>query len=148
MTTIYINHPMFDEMLSHSKPPKVPKRLQAIIDKGFCIVDGCIFLKALYDARPGLATCPSDRTGREGYLNGIEVDMFCNRNYYSNALAYSKLIAEKWREDFPERQGTLAIYIYPTEDCGYHVTLCSLRNDEPQWLEVSDNNFHFIAITV
>ena len=79
MTTIYINHPMFDEMLSHSKPPKVPKRLQAIIDKGFCIVDGCIFLKALYDARPGLATCTSDRTGREGYLNGIEVDKWWAR---------------------------------------------------------------------
>ena len=48
MTTIYINHPMFDEMLSHTNPPKVPKRLQAIIDKGFCIVDGCIFLKVLH----------------------------------------------------------------------------------------------------
>lgn len=144
MTTIYINELMFKETQSHSRLFRVSHKLQTIIDKGFCEVNGCIFLKALFEARPNLANCYSDKTGREGFLNGIEVDLFCNKNYYYNAIYYSEGIIAKWKKQFPGKAGTLVIS--PNEN-GYHITICCSRNDEPQWTTIADNNIPLMMVS-
>lgn len=89
---------------------KLPKELADILDKGFIIKDGCVFLKYYYKKSRHISRDNYiDETGYEAFVNHDHIDNYVNKNYLSVALLFMENIGASWKK--LGLSGTLRIII-------------------------------------
>lgn len=81
---------------------KLNSELAKILDSGLISVDGCIFLKYLYE-RKGNATAEyfQDKTGYEAFVNSFHTGDYCGGDLLSQSLLFIKNLFQLYKSKSP-----------------------------------------------
>lgn len=78
----------------------IPDSLWLILDGGFFLKDGCVFLNGLFSASASVAIGDfCDRTGFECFVNSLHIDDFVSENYICHAINFSRALLLAWKRN-------------------------------------------------
>ncbi|PPS23892.1 hypothetical protein BVY11_28730 [Pseudomonas amygdali pv. morsprunorum] len=116
---------------AHWRGKKIAPALLEILTSGFIEVEGCYFLKALYEYCPNVALVEfPDSTGFECFVNSIHVDDYVESDWLVQALLFADESVRFWYALSKEIKLTVII---SSDEFGAVVKLHSSRPGEA-WL--------------
>ncbi len=103
-----------------------------VVDEGFILENGCLFLKRLRAERmPPSLKHVGDETGVEVFVNSLHTDDYVSNGHVEQAIKLSTELESKWRRHYGTVNSVKPIIVIAGTEFGMNIKLFNKREEHP-----------------